>query len=62
MGPATFVDFHMMLPHQMTLQEAHDIGEDVARQILREIPHAEVLYHLDPDTEPVDEHHWVEDT
>lgn len=62
MGPATFVDFHMMLPHQMTLQEAHDIGEDVARQILREIPQAEVLYHLDPDTEPVDEHHWVENT
>lgn len=55
MGPSLFVDFHMTLPGTMTLETAHELGEVVARRIKKTIPRADVLIHLDPDTEPPDD-------
>ena len=55
LGPTTFVDFHMTLPSQMELEEAHLLGEKVALAIRRKFVGADVIIHLDPDSEPPDE-------
>lgn len=59
LGHALFVDFHMMLPHGLNLKEAHEIGDIVTGKIRSNYPGADVIFHLDPDTEPIDDHRWV---
>lgn len=59
LGPVLFVDFHMMLPHKLTLETAHEVGDKVAFAIRKSYPGADVIFHLDPDTEPVDDHRWI---
>jgi ferrous-iron efflux pump FieF len=59
LGHALFVDFHMMLPHKLSLEEAHEIGDKVTGRIRSNYPGADVIFHLDPDTEPVDDHRWI---
>lgn len=55
LGPSRFIDFHLKLPSDLGLEEAHNIGERVMRTIRREIPRADVSIHLDPDSEPDDD-------
>lgn len=55
LGPLMFVDFHMTLPSELTLQIAHDIGELASDALRKEFPQADVIIHLDPDSEPDDE-------
>ena len=47
----------MVLPSGLTLEDAHHVGDKVTGNIKRAIPRADILIHLDPDTE--EEHdHW----
>lgn len=55
LGPNLFVDFHMTLPSDLSLEAAHNIGEAATRAIRKDIPRADVMIHLDPDTEPDDD-------
>jgi ferrous-iron efflux pump FieF len=55
LGPTRFVDFHMALPADMSLQAAHNLGEKVTMAIKRNIPQVDVMIHLDPETEPPDD-------
>lgn len=55
LGPSRFIDFHLKLPADLGLEEAHHIGERVMRAIRREIPRSDISIHLDPDTEPDDD-------
>lgn len=52
LGPHLFVDFHMKLPANMLLEEAHEIGDSVIRELVGAFPSADVIVHLDPDSEP----------
>ena len=52
LGPHLFVDFHMKLPAAMSLEEAHEIGDSVIRDLMNKFPSADVIVHLDPDSEP----------
>lgn len=54
-GPSRFVDFHLKLPSELLLVEAHEIGDKVTRALRRLIPRVDVIIHLDPDTEPDDD-------
>ncbi len=54
-GPSRFVDFHLKLPSELPLVEAHAIDEKVTRSLRRLIPRVDVIIHLDPDTEPDDD-------
>lgn len=56
-GPYLFVDFHMKLPDEITLMEAHKIGENVEFEIKKVFPNADLLIHLDPESEP-DQKYW----
>lgn len=48
-GTQDFVQFHVWVPPQMTVEEAHRITEDVEMALEAEFPDTEVLIHLDPE-------------
>ena len=47
-GMHDFVQFHVGLPPEMTVQEAHDVLERVESDLREEFPGTEVLIHIDP--------------
>ncbi len=51
-GPTLFVDFHLKLPANLSLNDAHQLGEAATASIQHEFPSADVLVHLDPDDFP----------
>lgn len=48
-GAHDFVQFHVDMPASMTVQQAHDILEDVERDLCRHFPGMELLIHIDPE-------------
>jgi ferrous-iron efflux pump FieF len=52
LGPNLFIDFHLKLPADMSLAEAHRLGDQVEARIMQRFPRADVLIHLDPDDLP----------
>jgi ferrous-iron efflux pump FieF len=52
LGPNLFIDFHLKLPADMPLAEAHHLGDEVEANIMQRFPGADVLIHLDPDDVP----------
>jgi ferrous-iron efflux pump FieF len=52
LGPNRFVDFHLKLPNNIRLIEAHEIGYRIEDVIKKSIPGVDVLMHLDPESEP----------
>lgn len=55
LGPNLFIDFHLKLPADMPLAEAHHLGDEVEANIMQRFPGADVLIHLDPDDLPDEE-------
>lgn len=51
LGPHLFVDFHMKVPDLMAVREAHDLAAVVQDKIVEMIPRADVLIHIDPESE-----------
>ena len=47
-GPSLFIQFHMVLPAEITLSRAHVISDEVERALLDAFPGAEILIHQDP--------------
>lgn len=47
-GTNDFVQFHVDMPGEMTVAEAHDVIERVERDLCREFPDMELLIHIDP--------------
>jgi len=48
-GVHVFIQFHLELDGDMKLKEAHDISEDVERELMEAFPNAEVIIHEDPE-------------
>ncbi|THD38426.1 MAG: cation diffusion facilitator family transporter [Sphingomonas sp.] len=48
-GSHDFAQFHMEVPHDITVRQAHDIVEGVERALHKAFPKVEVLIHLDPE-------------
>lgn len=48
-GSRRFVDFHLLLPGQTTVQEAHDIAERIEQEIRRRLPNTQVTIHTEPE-------------
>jgi cation diffusion facilitator family transporter len=46
-GKITHVDFHLTVPDDMTVKEAHDICDEIENEIGRKIRHAKVLIHTE---------------
>ncbi len=48
-GPATFVDFHMVVPRDMPVSEAHEICDRIEREIKATTEGALVTIHVEPE-------------
>lgn len=48
-GPVTFVDFHLVVPGQMTVQEAHDICDRIEAALKQAVEGALVTIHVEPE-------------
>ncbi|WP_375464273.1 cation diffusion facilitator family transporter [uncultured Methylobacterium sp.] len=47
-GQATFIDFHLVVPGQMTVKESHDICDRLEDALATTIPGAVVAIHVEP--------------
>lgn len=48
-GTHSFVQFHVWVPADWTVQEAHDRMDRVEQQLEEQFPNTEILIHLDPE-------------
>lgn len=48
-GPATFIQFHLVVPATMTVSDAHDICDRVERVLRETVPGARVAIHVEPE-------------
>jgi ferrous-iron efflux pump FieF len=55
LGPNRFVDFHLKLPNEITLFDAHEISYELESLIKQAFPDIDVMIHLDPEAEPDDD-------
>jgi cation diffusion facilitator family transporter len=56
-GRATFIEFHMVVPGEMTVANAHRICDRIEEAIQSELHGAEVIIHVEPEGEA--RHHGV---
>jgi ferrous-iron efflux pump FieF len=47
-GVHAFIQFHVELDPSMSLMRAHEVSDEVERQLCAQFPHAEVIIHQDP--------------
>jgi len=50
-GPCAFVEFHLVVPAKMTVEEAHAITERLERALASALPGAETIIHVEPESE-----------
>ncbi len=55
-GPTTFIQFHLELDDQMSLHDAHQVGEEIETKITELFKPCEVIIHHDPQS-VVKRHH-----
>lgn len=54
-GSATFIEFHLVVPRAMTVEESHDICDRIERAIRREIAGARITIHVEPEAKTVED-------
>jgi cation diffusion facilitator family transporter len=47
-GSDRFIEFHLVVHKDLTVKEAHDICDDITRQILEKLPNATTMIHTEP--------------
>ena len=47
-GPKRFIEFHLLVPGKMSVQEAHDLCEKVEEQIHACLNQCEIIVHIEP--------------
>lgn len=47
-GARRFIDFHLLLPGKTTVQEAHDLAEEIDRRIEERLSNTYVTIHIEP--------------
>lgn len=48
-GKVTFIEFHLVVPGEMSVDTAHDICDRIEQAISTEIPGAQVTIHVEPE-------------
>lgn len=48
-GSATFVEFHLVVPGDMTVFDAHEICDRVEANIVKAVPDARITIHVEPE-------------
>ncbi|MFT4014823.1 MAG: cation diffusion facilitator family transporter [Paracoccus sp. (in: a-proteobacteria)] len=48
-GPRTFIDFHLVVDGQTTVEQAHDICDRVEQALKKTLPDAQITIHVEPE-------------
>lgn len=48
-GPTVFIDFHLVVPGSMSVEEAHDICDRIEAALKEEMSHAVITIHVEPE-------------
>lgn len=48
-GPQYYIQCHIVLLHTMTLEEAHNVANEVEHNIREDFPEADITLHMEPD-------------
>lgn len=48
-GPTVFIDFHLVVPGAMSVEEAHDICDRIEAALKEEMSHAVITIHVEPE-------------
>jgi len=51
-GAKSFANVHVLVPGNMSVQEGHDLVERLEAEVREELPHVELLTHLEPLEDP----------
>jgi cation diffusion facilitator family transporter len=51
-GAKSFVDVHVLVPGNMSVQAGHDMVEALEAEVRAKLPHVEILIHLEPLEDP----------
>jgi len=51
-GSKKFIEFHVVLDHELTFIRSHELAEEILIDIESVIPQSEVTVHVDPDKQP----------
>jgi len=54
-GQATFVEFHLVVPGEMSVHDAHEICDRVEAAIIAEVPDTRVTIHVEPEHKSKDD-------
>ena len=54
-GPATFIEFHMIVDASMTVEQSHVICDRLENALREEVPGARISIHVEPDHKAKDE-------
>jgi divalent metal cation (Fe/Co/Zn/Cd) transporter len=58
-GARSFVDVHVLVPGDMSVQEGHNLVEGLEKEVQLRLPHVEMLTHLEPIEDP---RSWTDET
>jgi cation diffusion facilitator family transporter len=47
-----FITFHLLIPGDLTLHEAHEFSKTIEKDIAKELPYSDVFIHLEPLSDP----------
>jgi cation diffusion facilitator family transporter len=50
-GVLTFIEFHLVVPANMTVKEAHEICDRLEVALCQKVPDAKVMIHVEPESE-----------
>jgi len=51
-GARAFVDFHLLVPGNTTVQDAHNLTNQIEQAVESVLPYAETTVHIEPITDP----------
>ncbi|HQT63936.1 MAG: cation-efflux pump [Acidocella sp. 20-57-95] len=60
-GPASFLEFHLVVPGAMSVDEAHDICDRIEAALKHEMPGAVITIHVEPEEKAKHEGVLIED-
>jgi cation diffusion facilitator family transporter len=52
-GARRFIEFHLLLPGKMTVQDSHDLCERIEQEIAKHLLHTFVTIHVEPREDPL---------
>jgi cation diffusion facilitator family transporter len=47
-GSIRFIDLHLVVPRKWSIEEAHNLGDTIEKDILEALPNTQVIIHIDP--------------